>query len=74
MITKRYGMGNLTEGELAAAGIGASLPVLMFGGLFLYILFSGSAATERKQALAKAKTDYTDRVAKIKKEYPRVRL
>lgn len=74
MLVQRYGMGDITESELAAAGIGATMPLLIFGGLFVWILFSGSAATERKQALSKAKADYQDRVAKIKKDYPRIRV
>lgn len=74
MITARYGMGDISESDLAAAGVGASIPLFVFGSFLVYLLFAGSAANERRGQLNKAKQDYNERVAKIKKDYPRIRV
>ena len=73
MITARYGMGDISESDLAAAGVGASIPTLFMAGAFLYLLFAGSAATERRDELRRARADYEEKVKKIKAK-PRIRV
>lgn len=66
------GVGGLGEFNVSSFLSGSTLPLVLGGGMLLYMMFFGKAASERSRQLKAAKQEYQSKVQSIKGKYRRL--